>query len=341
MTIEFPNADESNDTANDHPFARLTPDCVINAVESVGLISDGRLLALNSYENRVYQVGIEESSPVVVKIYRPERWSDEAILEEHDFMRELLDADLPVVPPIAFDDGLTLHRYSDFRFAVFPRQGGRVPEVYGTATLERMGRLVARLHAVGVLRPFQHRPSLSVEHFGTESMRFLLKHGAIPMDQQSSYQRVAEEALAVVQACFARAGTVCQLRLHGDCYAGNVLWTDDGPHLVDFDDSRSGAAIQDLWMFLSGDMPDRRRQLRDLLTGYDCFREFDPRELYLIEALRTLRIMHYAAWLARRWDDPAFPPAFPWFNTPSYWSGHIRDLQEQITVMAEEALWSD
>jgi Ser/Thr protein kinase RdoA (MazF antagonist) len=320
-------------------YANLYPDTVLDALESVGLRSDGRLLALNSYENRVYQIGMEEGAPVVAKFYRPGRWSDAAILEEHAFVQELADREIPAVPALALDGGQTLHTFNGFRFAVFPRQGGRAPEFDDSATLEWMGRFIGRIHAVGGVRPFQARPTLDIASFGEEPSEYLLTHGFIPEELREAYRSVVTLALDGVRRCYERAGDVRSLRLHGDCHCGNVLWTDSGPHFVDFDDSRTGPAMQDLWMLLSGERADMVRQLSDLLAGYEDFAEFDERELYLIEALRTLRLIHYAAWLARRWDDPAFPVAFPWFNTQRYWQDRILELREQIALMDEPPLW--
>ena len=322
------------------PYATLTPDAVLNAVDSIGLHSDGRLLALNSYENRVYQIGLEDTSPVVAKFYRPARWPDAAILEEHAFTQELAEREIPVVAPLIVD-GRTLHTYEGFRFTVYPRRGGRAPELDDPNTLEWMGRFIGRIHAVGALTPFQHRPTLDIASFGIAPREFLLNNNWIPPDLDAAYRSVIDQALESVRHCYARAGDVKHLRLHGDCHAGNVLWTDDGPHFVDFDDSRMGPAVQDLWMMLSGERADRARQLADVLAGYEDFFEFDPRELHLIEALRTLRLIHYSAWLAMRWEDPAFPIAFPWFNTQIYWQDRILELREQIALMDEPPLWSN
>lgn len=320
-----------------HPFAELTPDFILNALESIGLCGDGRLLALNSYENRVYQVGIEEAQPVVAKFYRPARWSDEAILEEHGFVDELAAREIPAVPALTLH-GKTLHEYRGFRFAVFPRRGGRAPELSDPDTLEWLGRFIGRIHAVGASTTFAHRPQLDLASFGEEPCEYLLSHGFIPADLDAAYCSVVAQALDGVRHCFDRAGDVRLLRLHGDCHPGNILWTDKGPHFVDFDDSRTGPAIQDLWMLLSGERAEMTRQLADVLAGYEDFCEFDPRELHLVEALRTLRLIHYSAWLARRWDDPAFPMAFPWFNTQHYWQDRILELREQIALMEEPPL---
>lgn len=321
----------------DHPYTALTPDCVLNALEGLGLRSDGRLLALNSYENRVYQVGIEDGAPLVVKFYRPARWTDEAILEEHEFVAELVEREIPVVAAMSLNNN-TLHQFSGFRFAVFAKHGGRAPELDKRDTLIWMGRFLGRIHAVGILRSFQHRPTLDVATFGVAARDYLLAHDFIPPDLLVAYTSVVDQALDNVRHSFERAGKVQQLRLHGDCHAGNVLWTDAGPHFVDFDDSRMGAAVQDLWMLLSGDRADRIRQMGDVLAGYEDFHDFNPRETHLIEALRTLRLIHYSAWLAQRWQDPAFKQAFPWFNTQHYWQDRILELREQIALMQESAL---
>lgn len=328
------------DSATATPYATLTPDTVLNALDSIGLHSDGRLLALNSYENRVYQIGMEEGPPLVAKFYRPARWPDAAILEEHAFTLELAEREIPVVAPLVID-GRTLHPYEEFRFAVYPRRGGRAPELDDPNTLEWMGRFIGRIHAVGALKTFQHRPTLDIASFGVAPREFLLNNNWIPPDLVAAYRSVIDQALESVRHCYARAGAVASIRLHGDCHAGNVLWTDDGPHFVDFDDCRMGPAVQDLWMMLSGERADRARQLADVLAGYEDFYDFDTRELHLIEALRTLRLIHYSAWLASRWEDPAFPIAFPWFNTQIYWQDRILELREQIALMDEPPLWSN
>jgi len=329
-----------------HPYSRLTPDVVLNAVESVGLRCDGRLLALNSYENRVYQVGIDDAAGntqpgIVAKFYRPARWTDAQILEEHAFAQELAQDEIPVVAPLAFG-GATLLRAGEFRFALFPRRGGRAPELEDPKTLEWLGRFIGRIHAVGAQMSFGERPALDIKSFGEEPRDWLLGHGFVPADLDEAYRSVVAMALDGVRRCFTRAGEVRALRLHGDCYAGNVLWIPDGPlagpHFVDFDDSRTGPAVQDLWMLLSGNRADMARQLTDILAGYERFHDFDRRELHLVEALRTLRLIHYAAWLAQRWDDPAFPAAFPWFNTQRYWQDRVLELREQIAAMDEPPL---
>lgn len=333
--MENPSTETNSQT---HPFARLDPQTVLEAVESVGLYGDGRLLALNSYENRVYQVGLEEGPPVVVKFYRPARWSDEAILEEHAFVAELAEQEIPVVPATVID-GRTLHAFAGYRFAVFPRRGGRAPELGDSATLEWIGRFIGRIHAVGSTRPFQARPEINPQTFGREPFDYLRTHDFVPPELATTWASVVEQALEGVARCYERAGELPLLRLHGDCHGGNVLWTPDGPHFVDFDDSRMGPAVQDLWMLLSGERQEMVGQMADVLAGYEDFCEFHPRQLYLVEALRTLRLIHYSAWLAMRWDDPAFPAAFPWFNTQRYWQDRILELREQVALMDEPPLW--
>ncbi|HEY2967432.1 MAG TPA: serine/threonine protein kinase [Casimicrobiaceae bacterium] len=324
------------------PFAGLTPDVVLDALDSVGLAGDGRMLALNSYENRVYQIAMEDGPPHVAKFYRPQRWTDAQILEEHGFVRELAEREIPVVAPLALVGGSTLSEFAGFRFAVYPNCGGRAPELEDRATREWLGRFIGRIHAVGAQMDFGERPALDIESFGEEPRDWLLAHGFVPPDLDSAYRSVIAMALDGVRRCFTRAGDVRALRLHGDCHAGNVLWIPEGslagPHFVDFDDSRMGPAVQDLWMLLSGNRADMSRQLSDILAGYERFHNFDRRELHLVEALRTLRLIHYAAWLARRWDDPAFPAAFPWFNTQRYWQDRILELREQIAAMDEPPL---
>ena len=327
-------------TTDLHPYSRLTPDVVLDALESVHLRGDGRLLALNSYENRVYQVMLEDAPAVVVKFYRPERWSDAQIEEEHAFALELAEREIPVVAPLVID-GRTLHRHADFRFAVYPRRGGRTPELDDPKVLEWIGRFIGRIHAVGASRPFATRPALDRQTFGSEPRDWLLASGMIPADLREPWAGAARLALDEVARCYERAGaaeSVRTLRLHGDCHVGNILWTEDGPHFVDLDDCRSGPAVQDLWMLLSGDVDAQARQLASVLAGYELFRDFDRRELQLVEALRTLRLLHYCAWIARRWDDPAFPAAFPWFGTQRYWQDRILELREQIAQMQEPPL---
>jgi Ser/Thr protein kinase RdoA (MazF antagonist) len=326
------------------PYADLTPDVVLDALASAGFEGDGRLLSLNSYENRVYQVWLDEraanahGASVVAKFYRPARWTDAQILEEHAFAAELAGHEIPAVPPLPDGHGATLHAFGGFRFAVYPRRGGRAPELDDRATLEWIGRFLGRLHAVGAVRPFAARPALDIAGFGDEPRAFLLDQGIVPPDLVPAWSSASALALDGVRRAFDRAGGVAALRLHGDCHAGNILWTDAGPHFVDFDDCRSGPAVQDLWMLLSGDRADMEQALRAVLAGYELFRAFDRRELHLVEALRTLRLLHYSAWLARRWDDPAFPAAFPWFNTQRYWQDRVLELREQVALLDEPPL---
>ena len=317
-----------------HPYSTLAPEVVVEAVEALGHRCDGRVLALNSYENRVYQVGREEAAPVVVKFYRPGRWSTPAILEEHAFALELAAAEVPVVAP-EVRDGRSLFESHGFRYAVYPRQGGRWPEFATREDRAWMGRFLGRIHAVGRTRAFRHRARLDWRTMGVETVEWLLGQGWIPSHLESAYESVAGDAIALVEQRFDEAEPLRTLRLHGDCHPGNVLWTDDGPHFVDLDDCMTGPAVQDLWMLVSGRPDEMRSQLEDFLEGYQEFAEFDWHELRLVEPLRTLRILNYAAWLARRWDDPAFPRAFPWFEEPKYWEQHVLDLREQIAAMEE------
>jgi Ser/Thr protein kinase RdoA (MazF antagonist) len=323
------------------PYSSLTPDCVLNAVDSVGFRTDGRMLGLNSYENRVYQLGVEDENDnpsfLVAKFYRPERWTDEQIHEEHAFAFELDEAEIPVVAPLRIGQE-SLHMFEGFRFALFERRGGRAPELDDPDVLEWIGRFIARMHARGAVRPFAHRPTIDIETFGEWPVEYLLKNSFIPADLLESYRAAANAALVAVRDAYARAGSVDTIRLHGDCHASNILWTDDGPHFVDLDDARMGPAVQDLWMLLSGDRASMTRQFSDVLAGYEDFMDFDRRQLHLIEALRTLRILHYAGWLARRWDDPAFPAAFPWFNAQRFWEEHILQIKEQIAAVQEQAI---
>lgn len=322
----------------DHSLAyqELQPDDILDAVDSVGLTSDGRLLALNSYENRVYQVGLEDDTPVVLKFYRPGRWSDAAILEEQDFAFELAAREVPVVAPLRFD-GRSLHRHGRFRFAVYPRKGGRVPELDDLRLLRQIGRLIGRLHLCGQGGRFEHRSVISPLRLGEESRHYLLSNGFIPDHIETAYDSLCSDLLAMIETAWARADART-LRLHGDFHPGNVLVRDEQVHIVDLDDACTGPAIQDLWMFLSGDRAEQEPQLAELLAGYLEFREFDAAELELVEALRTLRMMHYAAWLARRWRDPAFGIAFPWFGTARYWEDHVLTLREQLALLQEGPL---
>ena len=323
-----------------HPYDSLTPDTVLDAVESQGYLSDARILALNSYENRVYQVGIDGAEPLIAKFYRPERWSEAQILEEHTFTQALAELEIPVVPPLtlgAGDTATTLAHWQQFRFSLYPRKGGQAPELDNTDNLLILGRFLGRIHAAGQSRTFDHRPELDVQSFAIDSYRFLLDRQFIPGELITAYRSLCEDLIDKLQQIFPRID-YRRIRLHGDCHPGNILWRDQAPHFVDFDDARNGPAVQDLWMLLSGDRQQQTLQLSEVLEGYRQFCDFNTAELALIEALRTLRIMHYAAWLARRWEDPAFPHNFPWFNTQRYWAEHILELREQLAAMDEPAL---
>lgn len=321
-------------TTSSHPYGRLTPDLILQSLETQGFHCDGRLLALNSYENRVYQIGIEDSTPVVAKFYRPGRWDKAAILEEHAFALELAAHEIPVVAPLADSSAATLHETAEgFLFAVYPRCGGRWPDLETRDQRQQMGRFLGRLHAVGATAPFHLRGRIDIQTLGEEPRRFLLDGEFIPAYLIDAYTSLSEDLLQQVDAAFTRAGAVSGIRLHGDCHPGNILWTEHGPHFVDLDDCRTGPAIQDLWMLISGDHDEMRLQLEQLLEGYRTFFDFDYSSVALIEALRTLRIMNYAAWIARRWDDPAFPLAFPWFDSPRYWEEHILSLREQAAAL--------
>jgi Ser/Thr protein kinase RdoA (MazF antagonist) len=310
---------------------------MLDALASAGLHPDGRLLGLNSYENRVYQVWMDEGPPLVAKFYRPARWTSAQIQEEHAFALELAEREIPVVAPLVLE-GRTLHEFEGFPFAVYPRRGGRPPELEDPKVLEWIGRFLGRIHATGAARAFKNRPALGIESHGTEPRAWLIASGLVPSDMLEAWKAATALALDGVRRCYDRAGSLKAIRLHGDCHSGNVLWTDDGPHFVDLDDSRGGPAVQDLWMLLSGDRAAMTRQLGHVLAGYEDFHEFDPRELALVEALRTLRLLHYSAWIARRWDDPAFPAAFPWFGTQRYWQDRVLEMREQIAAMDEPPL---
>ena len=318
-------------------FNDLRPEEILATIESLGFRCDGRFLTLNSYENRVYQVGLEDAPPLVAKFYRPGRWSDAAILEEHAFSAELAARDIPVVAPLSCG-GETLHHCGDFRLSVSPSKGGRAPDLDDERLLKQVGRLIARIHLVGEASEFVHRPTFDIETFGYQSSDYLLQHGFIPHELADAYESISQHLFDNIEACFARAGHFRNIRMHGDFHPGNVLVAGDMVHIVDLDDARNGPAVQDLWMFLSGDRNEQTPQLTMLLDGYVEFRDFDARELHLIEALRTLRIMHYAAWIARRWEDPAFKVAFPWFDTHRYWDEHILCLREQVALMEEYPL---
>jgi len=311
------------------PYANLDPSLILTAIESAGFQCNGSLLALNSFENRVYQVGIEDSAPIIAKFYRPHRWTNEAILEEHQFALELKELEIPVVAPLISNEN-TLHHYQEFRFALFPRQGGRALELDNLEQLEWMGRFIGRLHAVSACKPFKHRIQLNVKNYGYDSYHFLIKNNFIPDYLKNKFSDIVESLLKKIEECFENANPIQNIRLHGDCHAGNVLWNSTGPQIVDLDDCLMGPAIQDMWMLLSGTPEQMLIQLNRILDGYCEFHDYNPREIHLIEALRALRLLQYSAWLAKRWDDPAFPRSFPWFNTPHYWQELLDDLDDQL-----------
>lgn len=332
-----------------HPYETLTPDTVLDALASVGLQADGRLMSLNSYENRVYlahlephaDVGASLPDAVVLKFYRPGRWTEAQIDEEHRFAHELMADEVPVVGPLRLN-GQTLHRHAGFMFSVSPRRGGRRPELDDFEVLEWTGRFLARLHTVGARSAFTHRPALDRATFAHEPAAWLQAHHIIPLDVQAAWQAVYQDAIQLIAESGVDSAESGQkhlkIRLHGDCHPGNILWTPAdqagaGPHFVDLDDARSGPAVQDLWMLLSGERRDQTAQLGALLDGYEQVRDFNRTELAWIEPLRTLRLIHYSAWLARRWEDPIFPVNFPWFGSRDYWQGQVHMLTEQIEAM--------
>ena len=332
--------EEANTQSRSHPYDALKPDVVLDAVDACGFLTDGRLLALNSYENRVYQVGVEDASPIVVKFYRPNRWTNAQILEEHGFAAELAEHEIPVIAPLV-QENLTLFEHADFRYALYPRRGGRAPEPGNVAQLEWLGRFIGRIHAVGGAQRFVHRARLSVEAMGRDSVNFLEQgkdaSWAPPEYLRANFFDAARRLLDGVDNAFA-AVEPGALRLHGDCHPGNILWTDAGPHFVDLDDCVTGPAIQDIWMLLAGPRHEQEAQLRVFLQGYEQFRMFDPAELVLIEPLRALRMIQYMGWIAKRWDDPAFPPAFPWFGMPRYWEEQLNYLREQREALEAPTL---
>ncbi len=327
-----------DDTESAHVFAQLTPDRMLDAIESTGVACSGQFLALNSYENRVYQVGLEDAPPLVAKFYRPGRWSDETILEEHAYTQALADQEIPVIAPRADASGQTLIHFANLRFSLYPCEGGRAPELDNPQQLEQLGRFLGRMHMLGRAGRFHHRPDIDVKSYLQDPSRYLLQQGFIPMHLETAYESLLKDLELRIHACYERAGHVRVIRLHGDCHPGNILWRASGPRIVDFDDARNGPAIQDLWMFLSGDREYMTARLENLLEGYTRFCDFNPSELHLLEALRSLRLVHYAGWLAQRWEDPAFPAAFPWFDSVRFWEEHILTLREQLAKMDEPPL---
>lgn len=326
----------TNVAADVKPFTDLSPATVLDAASSVGLDVDGRLFALNSYENRVYQLGSPQGH-LVLKFYRPARWSDAQIIEEHTFTAELATAELPVAAPISIG-GKTLFHFGHYRFAAFPWMRGRAPELDASDARQILGRTLARVHQIGALQPFRTRPALGVQRLGVEACRQVLAGSLLPEVLRERYREVSEGLLARVSAQFREVGQLRELRVHGDCHLGNLLWNERGPAFVDLDDCATGPRVQDLWMLLSGSPADQRRQWAELLEGYQQFADFDFREVRLIEPLRALRMLHHAAWVSHRWLDPAFPRAFPWFGEHRYWETYVIDLREQIAMIDEPPL---
>jgi len=324
-------------TANQHPFDRLTPSFIMDAIETQGFYCDCRIFALNSYENRVYQVGVEDAEPLIAKFYRPERWSDQQIIEEHQFTLELAEQELPVVAPWLNEQVESLISYEDFRFALYQRKGGHAPELDNLEHLKVIGRLLGRIHLIGARIPFFERPRLDSKTFGHQNVE-LIGEKFIPSNYRDSYLSLTRDLLQIIDERFTQLADVRFIRTHGDCHSGNMLWRDSAPNFVDFDDARMAPAVQDLWMLLSGEEEQLKRQLEKILEGYHEFNDFDFRELQLIEALRTLRIINYSAWLATRWEDPAFPRTFPWFGGLQYWGEHILELREQMSALLEPPL---
>ncbi|HRQ65711.1 MAG TPA: serine/threonine protein kinase [Xanthomonadaceae bacterium] len=316
------------------PYAGLDPDTVLGALEASGFAVDGRLQALNSFENRVYLVGLDSGDACVAKFYRPGRLDDEAILEEHALAAELVEAELPVAAPIAVA-GRTLLVHAGFRLAVYPRLTGRAPELDGGEHLEWLGRLLARMHAIGALRPFRHRATFDAEAMVRTALRHALDSGLLPSALQARYQGAAESLADEVARRVEAVGATRLLRLHGDCHPGNLLWNDSGPQFVDLDDAVNGPAVQDLWLLLPTDAARPSAERDALLEGYSQFRDIDPAEFALVPALRAARLAHFAGWIAARWQDPAFPPAFPYAAEARWWEEHVQDLLEAAAALAD------
>ncbi len=317
-------------------FSDLAPSVILDAVEALGLTVDGRLLELNSFENRVYQVGIEDDDPIIAKFYRNGRWSDAQIREEHTFTLACHALDLPVVPPLIIGDD-TLHEHAGYRLSLSPRRGGQAPPMDDPEAHVLIGRFLGRLHNVGAAQRFQYRPAITLASFGYEPRAQVLDSGILPDHLATAYQTLTDDLLAMV-ATRLESIPAATIRIHGDFHPGNVLWRDDCVHVVDFDDARTGPAIQDLWMFLPGERTEQEQALHPLLAGYTVFRDFDPAELALIEPLRSLRLVHYGGWLARRHNEPAFCRAFPWFTEARWWEDHVLTLREQLAALQEPSL---
>lgn len=320
-----------------HPFSVLEPSFILQAIESQGYVCDGRVLALNSYENRVYQIGIEGSDPVIAKFYRPNRWTNEQIQEEHNFSFELASAELPVVAPVCNSGGESIFSFGEFRFSLFPRKGGRAPELDNEDNLFVLGRFLGRMHLIGKSKEFKSRPTIESKTYGHESVAFISEH-FIPVALKQAYDSLSQDLLQRVDSIIAEQENTRNIRVHGDCHIGNMLWRDNAPHFIDFDDCRMAPAVQDIWMLLSGSRDEQRSQLINILDGYNEFGDFNLSELRMVAVLRTLRMLYFSAWLARRWDDPAFPHGFPWFNTSQYWEGHVLSLREQLFELQEPAI---
>lgn len=314
-------------------FANLTPDLILDAIETTSIQVASGLLPLNSYENRVYQFVAEDSKRYVVKFYRPNRWSQAQLQEEHDFAFELQQHEIPLAAPLKFD-GESVLQYQGYYFALFPSVGGRQFEVDNLDQLEWMGRFIGRIHQVAKGRSFAHRPSFTLESHLHLPRQQLQNSELVPSSLAESFYTILEQVCASAGKAYNSSET---LRLHGDCHPGNILWR-DGPTFVDLDDCRSGPAIQDLWMMLSGDRHNQMLQLDTLVEAYEEFASFDSSQLALIEPLRAMRMVHYMAWLEQRWQDPAFPRAFPWFGSDKYWEQQILALKEQFSALQEPPL---
>jgi len=319
-----------------HPFSALSPDFILDAIESRGFRVDARILELNSYENRVFQIGIENREPIIAKFYRPDRWSQDQVQEEHDFLLELASNELSVVAPISLGN-TTQFKAGKFMVALFERRGGRTPLIESESSLEILGRTLSQIHNVGAAKPFLYRPSIDVDDYGKSSRSWLLEAEFIPINLEKQYETISNELISRIEEKYSKYEAK-NIRIHADCHLGNILWREQRPHFVDFDDSRNGPAVQDLWMFLSGSVSERSRQMTHIIRGYLDFREFNFGEVALIESLRALRMMRHSAWIGKRWDDPAFPKAFPFFNTEKYWVEHLHQLSEQVEIIEEEGI---
>jgi len=327
---------EARTRASARPFAGLSPEVVLDALASAGFDPDGGLLALNSYENRVYQVRSTQGL-LILKFYRAGRWSDEQILEEHEFTAELAAAELPVAAPLRVE-GRTLLSYREFRFAVFPWLKGRSPELDAPEARTMLGRAIARIHRIGAVRPFAVRPHLTVQRLGHAARAAVLSSDLLPQSLAERYAQASSQLLQQIEELLGSVGPVSEVRIHGDLHLGNLLWNEHGPVFVDLDDCMMGPRIQDLWMLLSGSPWDQQRQWQEILTGYQQFADFDFREVRMVEPLRGLRMLHHAAWVAQRWEDPAFPRAFPWFGETRNWESYVTDLFEQSITIQNQPL---